>query len=410
MYSIRHGAQMLRLRSVLLDSSLMHATIHPAAVQNNFPPAGRNRAKLALLSDTSIMPPIMPVVNPEQQNVPPAGIPAGRPRILFVTKKPPFANHFKQIDHDILSEKYITDWFPFNYSPLTMLRLFFRMRHYDLAFCWFAGVWAFLAVVFAKIRRVKTIIVTGGVDVASVPEKNYGLGQWGVLKRMARFALNHADSVLPFSRSAETELAACARPRRIRMIYACIRCRAMAPAQVKKRQVLTVGLVNHSSSRRKGHFAFVELARRLPDVPFVIFGRQQDDVIDELRRLAPANVQFVNDTYCDERGLEELLKLMAESQVYVQLSTHEGFGISVVEAMWHGCWPVVSDRGSLPEIVAEAGDIVPLDDLDLAARKVREALDQPPWPSAAAMKRANEFTYERRRDALLAEIDDVLST
>jgi glycosyltransferase involved in cell wall biosynthesis len=329
---------------------------------------------------------------------------------LFITREPPFPNHFKQVDYDILSERYATDWFPFNYSPLTLLRLFFRMRRYDLAFCWFANVWAFLAVLFAKLWGTRTIVVAGGVDIASVPEKNYGLRQWWLLKRMARFALNRADSVLSVSHSAEAELAACARPRRTRMIYCCIRCPALPAGQVKKRQVLTVGLVNGSSSNRKGHFAFIELARRVPDVPFVLFGRQQDDVIEELRRLAPANVQFLNDTHCDERGEAELMRLLSVSKVYVQLSTHEGFGVSVVESMWHGCWPVVSDRGSLPEVVGAAGAVVPLEDLELAARKVREALDQPADLNAPAMERAREFVYERRRDDLLAEVQAVLSS
>ena len=55
---------------------------------------------------------------------------------------------------------------------------------------------------------------------------------------------------------------------------------------------------------------------------------------------------------------EELLNLYRKAKVYCQLSEHEGFGISVAEAMACECIPVVSNKGALPEIVDSNGFIV----------------------------------------------------
>ena len=41
----------------------------------------------------------------------------------------------------------------------------------------------------------------------------------------------------------------------------------------------------------------------------------------------------------------ELTTLYAEDSVYVQPSLHEGFGLSVAEAMSAGCVPVVTSAG-----------------------------------------------------------------
>jgi glycosyltransferase involved in cell wall biosynthesis len=47
---------------------------------------------------------------------------------------------------------------------------------------------------------------------------------------------------------------------------------------------------------------------------------------------------------------DELRELLWSSGVYAQLSWHEGFGVSMVEAMQAGCQPVVTDVPALTEI------------------------------------------------------------
>jgi glycosyltransferase involved in cell wall biosynthesis len=72
---------------------------------------------------------------------------------------------------------------------------------------------------------------------------------------------------------------------------------------------------------------------------------------------------------------EDVPALMAGAKVFVTPSFWEGFGIPVVEAMACGTPVVVSNSGSLPEIVDDAGVIVdPYDPNDIA-KGIKETLE-----------------------------------
>lgn len=56
---------------------------------------------------------------------------------------------------------------------------------------------------------------------------------------------------------------------------------------------------------------------------------------------------------------EQLAHLYQAAGVLVTPSIYEGFGLPALEAMTSGCPVIVSDRGSLPEIVGQNGVIIP---------------------------------------------------
>jgi glycosyltransferase involved in cell wall biosynthesis len=96
----------------------------------------------------------------------------------------------------------------------------------------------------------------------------------------------------------------------------------------------------------------------------------------------------------------ELAALMGGADAFCLPSLMEGFGLTALEAMSCGAPVVVSDRGALPEVVGEAGLVVPptapaveealvrvLTDQDLAARLRRQGPARAAlfgWPDAAA--------------------------
>ena len=135
----------------------------------------------------------------------------------------------------------------------------------------------------------------------------------------------------------------------------------------RERIALTVGVVDRPNLERKGLRSFVQAAAHLPDVAFVLAGRWDDAAADELRDHAPPNVTLTGWVEQDVLNWH-----MRDSSVYVQASAHEGFGMSVAEAMLAGCIPVTTRAGALPEVVDELG--VQVDDAD--PRRLAAAIEQ----------------------------------
>lgn len=78
---------------------------------------------------------------------------------------------------------------------------------------------------------------------------------------------------------------------------------------------------------------------------------------------------------------------------------YEGFGLPALEAMACGTVPIVSDRGSLPEVVDEVGLLVNPDDpqsiADAICRITNEGMSWLDGQRAAGLKRSAQFTWER---------------
>jgi len=321
--------------------------------------------------------------------------------ILYICRKSP--HRFKEIDFEILSEKYNVDWFYFKFTPFCILNLFLKLRHYDLAYCWFGNLWSFFTVVFSKIWKCKTVIVAGGHDVAKVSEIKYGLPQTRILKYFARYAIKNANCILSISNSNSNEIKEFTGRESV-MIYTSVDFPVSVPVLKKKKQVLTVGMVDKLSSIRKGHFLFVETAKYFDDIKFILVGKQKDNTINKLRSIAGNNVEF-----CDFVDRKRLLELFSESVIYLQPSYHEAFGISVAEAMWCGCTPVVTKRGSLTEVVGNTGVIVEQMDSKILANAINEILNKPIEFNNKAKKQAENFALDIRKNKLLITINNLLN-
>jgi glycosyltransferase involved in cell wall biosynthesis len=85
----------------------------------------------------------------------------------------------------------------------------------------------------------------------------------------------------------------------------------------------------------------------------------------------------------------------------------EGFGMAVAEAMACGAPVVVSDRGALPEVVGDAGIVVPPTAEALEAA-LADLLGHPAAAAALgarAQARAAGFTWERTAAGFLAALE-----
>ncbi len=243
----------------------------------------------------------------------------------------------------------------------------------DIVVCRFANRIALLAVALARLLHKPAVVVVGGYDTAAVPEMNYGSLRGGPVRWMTLAIFKLADRLLPTSYTAGREARANGGVLESKILvipngYPEI----PAPTVAKQPIVITVGNIIAENVVRKGLAAFVEVARAMPEVRFVMVGRADAEGEAWLASCRPANLEtpgFLSEADRDA--------LYGQATVYVQLSLHEAFGSSVAEAMLLRCIPVVSDRGALPEVVADAGFVVPYGDTTAAIAAVREALAAP---------------------------------
>lgn len=279
---------------------------------------------------------------------------------------------FVRLDHELLSQSFVVDdFYASRKFPAEFPRFWRDVKNSDVVFCWFASWNSFWALVLAKLLGKPSVLVIGGYDLANLPEADYGHQRGGMEKYISRVAMRLADVLLPFSYYSQKEAAfnAGVKSEKMQMIYMGVPDSFGELPSKKERMVLTVGKVDRPNLLRKGLEPFVRAAAYLPDVQFVLIGAWADDAIDCLRSIATPNVVFAG-RITDE----DLLEYYRRASVYVQASLHEGFGLSVAEAMLAGCVPVVTKAGSLPEVVGDCGVFCESNFAEVIAMHVQSAL------------------------------------
>ena len=276
-----------------------------------------------------------------------------------------------------------------------------KIKKSDVVFGWFAGWHTAPAVHYAKRYGKKSVVVAGGYDVVFLPEINYGAFTNLKEKIPAKYVLKNADLIISVSKSNQKELLEKVKPRKNILIYNGVPLNKFPPSGFDKENLaITVGGIKHSNLKRKGIETFVKSAKYLPDVHFAVIGKFIDDAIDYLKAIAPPNVEFTG--FVSD---EELVEWYQRAKVYVQVSAHEGFGITVAESMLCGCIPVVTKRFALPEVVGDCGFYVPYGDEKATAEAIRKALYAPNELGKKARERIKKmFSMERRERELVKTI------
>jgi len=108
---------------------------------------------------------------------------------------------------------------------------------------------------------------------------------------------------------------------------------------------------------------------------------------------------------------ERLVRLFQGASVFVYPSLYEGFGLPPLEALACGVPVVASTASSLPEVVGDAGVLVPPRDSGALAAEVGRILDDPELArelGARGRERAARFTWERAAAQMAAVFDEAL--
>jgi glycosyltransferase involved in cell wall biosynthesis len=273
----------------------------------------------------------------------------------------------------------------------------------DAVVVWFAGWHAILPVTVAWLLRKPSVVITGGYDVANVPEADYGMQRGGLARIASRWVLRRATRLMANSHSGAREAALAAPRATIDVVHHGVPDLAPdADLDAPRGGALTVGVVDGPNLERKGLRAFAAAAALLPGVPFTLAGRVDDEAAAAELDPAARRAGQVSD--------DELARLYGTAAVYVQASRHEGFGMAVAEAMAAGCIPVVTSSGALPEVVGDTGIVIADPTPEAVAEGVRQALERGPESRRRARARVLEqFTLDRREHGLLATVRAVSS-
>ncbi|SHE78567.1 Glycosyltransferase involved in cell wall bisynthesis [Microbulbifer donghaiensis] len=165
-------------------------------------------------------------------------------------------------------------------------------------------------------------------------------------------------------------------PRDIHLIYNGIDTEVFRPQPHIERLPLRVMTTASADQPLKGlRFllnAMAELREQFPGLELLVVGRLQEGGATEqlLSRLQLQDrVKFVSGI-----SNQQLVEYYAQASVVVCPSLYEGFGLPAGEAMACGVPVISSDGGALPEVVGDAGIVVPAGDGKALARALQTLL------------------------------------
>ena len=270
---------------------------------------------------------------------------------------------FKNTDEKILQSIGQVTKINFHYfSILKVLKYIFNSYSSEAIIIWFASKHAIPAALLQYVYKRNLIIIAGGYDVANVSSIRYGNMRKGYKRYIGQWILSKAKYVIAVSKSNFDEILnnALVHPNKVKLVYNAINLKVSNYKYQKINQVLTVGEINEETYLRKGLDRVIKLAKLMPDKNFLHIGKWTNKsgsvctkTINRIKENSPSNLTFLG--YLKRK---ELIDYYKNSKYYLQLSRHEAFGVSVIEAMSYGCIPIVSRAYALPEIVGENGYIV----------------------------------------------------
>jgi glycosyltransferase involved in cell wall biosynthesis len=327
-------------------------------------------------------------------------------KILFVR---PYSSPFIQTDLDLLKKHFDVKEVDFVFGKKNLIKSLRTISYLtissiwaDIIYIWFIDFHAFCTVKISKIFNKKSIVVAMGYCVAKVPEINYGSLCDVKATRQVIYTLDSASQILAGSNSNKFEIENTTKNKNIKLIYLGVDPNKFQPNGQKEPIVITVGHISKTSVRRKGLEIFVRSAAFLPKINFILIGPHLDSSADYLKSIATENVSFTGHIID-----EDLIKYYQKAKVYVQISAHEGFGLSLAEAMLCECTPVVTSRGSIPELVGETGYYVDYGDVKATANAIQKALNSD-IDSAARDRIKSLFSLEQRERELSEYIISII--
>ena len=266
------------------------------------------------------------------------------------------------------------------------------------------GLWAIKKLVptIATIHHPVTVDRKIAIQSAAYPWEKLKQWRWysfiGMQKRVSR----SLSRIITVSKSARDDISRDFRiaPGKFSVVANGINTRLFYPIAEIEREKNRVIVTNSADTPLKGLFflfqAVAELAK-VQEIHVTVVGEPKKDgnIIKLIGELGIGHrIHFTG--RIDDR---EFVRQYARASVAVVPSVYEGFGLPVGEAMACAVPVISTTGGALPEVVGDAGILVPPADSPALARSIRELLANPTRAKdlgQAGFKRVQEhFTWEK---------------
>lgn len=218
---------------------------------------------------------------------------------------------------------------------------------------------------------IKTVVTIHGLEYEWLPEYRNLLQKW-YLPLSTMYAASQSDRLIAVSQFTKNQLVKRLHTtsKKINVVHEGVGeseavsgdgVKAMLDKYdlAKKKYILFVGSIQPRKNLVELVHAFSLFSRDNPDYKLVVSGGV--GWLSEEIMQSPGKYQVSEKVIFTGRvGDQDLDDLYQAAFCYVQPSITEGFGLPVLEAMQHGIPVVSSDGGALPEVVGDAGIIVPV--------------------------------------------------
>ncbi|GAA4462034.1 glycosyltransferase family 1 protein [Nemorincola caseinilytica] len=166
----------------------------------------------------------------------------------------------------------------------------------------------------------------------------------------------------------------------------------------KERMILSVGSFN----KRKNHHSLIKAfcESDLKNTHTLVMMGDKNRVFSETgineEDLQRDNIKVLRDV-----PEQELMDMYSRAEIVVSLSLYEGFGIPVLEGLYHGCKVVCSDIAVYRELYGDVATFCDPLDTTAIAQAIRRCADGPAPYAAQVQALCNRYNYDTAADTII---------
>ena len=290
----------------------------------------------------------------------------------------------------------------------------------NLYFSWWASG-TIIPLIKALLFKIPIICIAGGNEVMSHKDSLTGtesgyLNQSFFKKFVVKFVLKYSTRVVivsNFMRHDVLKLGA----KNPTLIYNCVDTEIFKPIEKNKQSyILSIfKLDDYVIENKRGYIYLNAISKVIaiyPNQKFIIIGRFGNEHKRFINFAKDINIDK-NITFIDEIPNSKILNYIQNSELYVQISDTETFGLTIAEAMSCGIPVLVSKRGAIPEVVGDSGIFVNHNSINSVAEQIINFLKLPELNKIEISKNLRNrivanFSYSLRKNEIKSLISSII--